>query len=78
MVVLFKDISNCCRYILESCYLKNMHLSITSKPIQFNKFLSDGKRQGLGFVALAIISYTRTGGWEFDRSHGSGISSPSH
>ena len=42
----------------------------------------DGKNSSTAYIILYKLIYiwvwTRTGGWEFDRSHGTGTSSPSH
>ena len=61
---------NCC----EKSFYRNDH-TITEFGI------IDSKNSSTEYVILYLLTHdfwTRTGGWEFDHSHGAGTSCPSH
>ena len=63
---------NCCKKkhsIATMTQLRSLELLIAKTPLLHMLYYMNW---------LTYEFWTRTGGWEFDRSHGAGISSPSH
>ena len=61
---------NCCKkhYIATITKLRSLELPIKTPLLHILYYIN----------GLTHDFWTRTGGWEFDRSHGAGTSSPSH
>ena len=59
---------NCCKILLQRSQLRSLELLIKTLLLDILYYIS----------GLTHDFWTRTGWWESDRSHGAGISSPSH